>query len=143
MPKMVAYKSTSVKRRVACWLNDDRQHLAYHSIMVRVVEIHRGKQPVRIHYIAEWAAKRGHSQADIARELGVDKGTVSKWFSGKLPQEANLLPLAAMLGTEPDRLFRHPDDDWIANFFQGRSEEERNRMVKTLEAAFPPVDKAS
>jgi hypothetical protein len=38
---------------------------------------------------------------------------------------------------EPAALFRHPDDDWLARFFRGKSEEERYRIRQILEAAFP------
>lgn len=77
------------------------------------------------------------SQADICRELDVDKSTVSRWFSGFLPSENKLPALAAALSIEPNMMFRHPDDDWISRFFDGRSQEERARIIATIETAFP------
>lgn len=91
----------------------------------------------RIHFIAEWLERRGMSQADVVRELGVNKGTVSKWCRGDLPGEDNLRALAALLNVGPSDLFRHPLDDWMSRFFMHRSAEQLKRMVDTLKAAFP------
>ncbi len=92
----------------------------------------------RLHYIPEWAAKRKMDQAKISRELDINKGTVSKWFKGALPSEANLPRIAALFTCEIDELFRMPGDNWLATLLRGRSEDEQKRMKKTLEAAFPP-----
>lgn len=110
--------------------------------MLRMVQrdaIHTGKTPPRIHYIREWAERRGMSQADVARATGADKGLVSRWFNdGTVPGERylSLLTIAFHID-EPAGLFRHPDEDWLARFFAERTEEERRRMIQTLEAAFP------
>jgi transcriptional regulator with XRE-family HTH domain len=108
--------------------------------MAQPIEIYGSKQPIRVHFIAEWAECRHLRQADVARELGVDKSQVSRWFSGKLPEQANLTRLAGLFEIEVNMLFRHPDEDWIAQFFKDRSEEERNRARQVLEIAFPPKD---
>lgn len=105
--------------------------------MSDITHIHPKAEPVRIHYINEWMEKRGVKQADLVKQLHVDKGTVSKWCSGKLPQETNLIALAAYFHIEPAALFRHPDDDWIQRLFAGRSAEELKRIADTIEAAFP------
>ena len=105
--------------------------------MARPVRIHKGKQPIRFHYIPEWARHRHVRQADIAKALLVDKSTVSRWLDGSLPVEAHLLALTGFLAAEePAALFRHPDDDWIARFFRGRSEASRKRMRAALELMF-------
>jgi transcriptional regulator with XRE-family HTH domain len=102
------------------------------------VRNHTVKNNNKIHFIREWAERRGMRQADIVRGLGVDKGLVSKWFNGALPQAENILRLAELFALdEPSDLFRHPDDDWLAKFFRDRSQEELKRMIATLEAAFP------
>jgi transcriptional regulator with XRE-family HTH domain len=94
----------------------------------------------RFHYIVEWAEHRRLTQADIMRALGVDKSTVSRWFSGSIPSEMYLIPLTALLtgdGDEPAALFRHPDDDWMARLLRGRTADEERRIKAMIEAAFP------
>ena len=81
---------------------------------------------------------RGMSQADIARELGADKSVISRWFSGSTPSVEYQERLAALFGCEPESLFRHPNDDWLARFFANRTKDEVERMKRMLEAAFPP-----
>ena len=101
------------------------------------VKVHSVKLPQRIHLIVEWAEKRNLSQADIVREVGADKSVVSRWFSGSLPSEKYLEPLAGIFHTDINGLFRHPEDDWMLRFLQERSLEELSRIRTTLEAAFP------
>lgn len=105
--------------------------------MAKISRIHADKTPIRIHFIKEWIDHRRLSQADVVRDLGVNKGTVSKWCSGELPSEDNLLLLATFLHVDPPVLFRHPEDDWLSHFFRNRSEEELQRMVTALRASFP------
>jgi transcriptional regulator with XRE-family HTH domain len=93
--------------------------------MMQIISIHKKKTPPRIHFIAEWAERRGLIQADLAKEIGADKGTVSRWFGGNLPEQPYLLKIAAMLEVEsPNDLFRHPDDNWFKQMFDGRKQEE-------------------
>lgn len=109
------------------------------AFMARPSRIHKGKQPPRFHYVVEWAERRQVRQADIVRNLGVDKSTVSRWFDGVIPADIHLIALAGYLEAgEPAALFRHPDDDWMARFLRGRSADERRRIRNMLEAAFPP-----
>jgi transcriptional regulator with XRE-family HTH domain len=105
--------------------------------MAKLTTIHSNKTPQRYHFIVEWAEKRGLSQADIVRELGADKSVVSRWFSGSLPSEKYLEPLAGLFATQVSGLFRHPDDDWMMRFLRERTSEELDRIKATLEAAFP------
>lgn len=111
-----------------------------------VERIHKGKTPPRIHFISEWMEKRGIRPADIVENLGVNKGTVSKWGAGALPSEDNVLALAALFEIDPNDLFRHPDDDWIARMFLGRKQAEAEQMRAALaafmEQAFPRKDGA-
>ena len=95
---------------------------------------------IRLHFIPEWAERRGLRQADLVDALGgaVDKSTVSRWFSGTLPARDHLAALQGLFELEEaSALFRHPDDDWLARFFRSRTEEERYRIRQILEAAFP------
>lgn len=105
--------------------------------MAKITKIHSGKTPIRLHYLVEWLEKRDMSQAAVARELGIDKSTVSKWCAGALPQETNIIALASLLHIEPNDLFRHPDDDWMAKLFKDRSTEEKQRIISIIEAAMP------
>ena len=95
---------------------------------------------IRLHYINEWAERRNVNQSEIAEALGVDKGTVSKWFDGALPSEANLPRIAGFLEIDLDELFRMPGDTWLKRFFERRSAEERKRIRAMIEAAFPLKD---
>lgn len=106
--------------------------------MTNPVRIHTGKEPIRVHFIPEWAAKRDMTQADICRELGVDKATVSRWFKeGNIPSSKYLEPLAEAFGLEDvNGLFLHPDDDWLARFFRGKSEEQKTRAMELLNLWF-------
>lgn len=106
--------------------------------MAATTRIHQGKTPRRKHFIPEWAEVRHLKQADIARDTGADKGTVSRWFAGNLPQDQYLDAVVGCLSLDSrDALFRHPDDDWMAKFLRNRSAEERERIKQMLEAAFP------
>ena len=102
-----------------------------------VTTIHASKQPRRPHFIREWAEKRGLRQVDLVRQLGADKSIVSRWYKGGSPGEEWQAKLAALFHCEPDAIFRHPDDDWLARFLRGRDEAEIERIKATLEAAFP------
>ena len=110
--------------------------------MAEITRVHARKQPRRPHFIAEWAEKRGLIQADIAREIGADKSLVSRWFNGATPSVEYQERLAALFSCEPDSLFRHPDDDWIARFLRGRSADEVERIKAMLEAGFPRMKAA-
>jgi hypothetical protein len=56
------------------------------------------KQPGRLHYIPEWAERRGLRQADVVEGLQgrVDKSTVSRWFAGALPVSEHLEALQGL-----------------------------------------------
>lgn len=92
----------------------------------------------RRHFIAEWAERRGVRQADIVRELGADKGAVSRWFADDIiPTEKYLKPLADYLGVdEVIDLFRHPDDDWLKKMFHDKTEEQREAAIEMLKIFF-------
>lgn len=101
------------------------------------IQIYKNRQPRRPHFIKEWAEKRGLRPTDLATELEVDKSVVSRWFQGSTPGVEHQQRLAALFGVEPDSIFRHPDDDWISRFLNGRNQDEVERIKATLEAAFP------
>lgn len=68
----------------------------------------------------------------------VDKSQVYRWIKGQLPQAPMQQRLAQALElNEPEDLLRQPEDDWFVQFYMHRSAEERARLRKMLEAAFP------
>lgn len=95
------------------------------------------KQPRRPHFIEAWADLKGVSQAQLARDLDVDKSLVSRWYAGSSPGMESQKKLAAYFGCEPDALFQHPNADWIRRFLDGRSQDEIDRIRKSLELIFP------
>jgi hypothetical protein len=108
--------------------------------MAQVTKIHSRKTPTRLHYISEWAEIRGLRQVDFANELGADKGSVSRWFAGSLPEQPYIMRIAEMLSLEtPNDLFRDPSDTWQRRLFENRTKEEKERMVQMLELAFPRI----
>lgn len=110
--------------------------------MSNVTHIHKGKEPTRVHYIAEWAEKFDLTQADIMREIDVDKSTVSRWFNkGTVPTPAYLVKLAALFQMDGDltAIFRHPTDDWLKKLFADKSEGEKRRAIELLQAHWKDV----
>lgn len=105
--------------------------------MTKVEKIHASKQPRRPHYIEEWAMRRNLKAIDLAREIGADRGLVSRWYAGGSPGVEWQEKLAAFFDIEPESLFRNPDEDWLKRFFDGRKKDEIERIKATLEAAFP------
>lgn len=74
---------------------------------------------------------------DLARELGADKSLISRWYDGASPGVIWQDRLAALFHCEPEALFRHPDDDWIRRFFEGRPKDEVDHIKRSLETTFP------
>jgi hypothetical protein len=118
--------------------------------MAKLTRIHQNKQPIRRHFINEWLAAKGLKPADLVDLLNdpdrsmdleeIGKSQVYRWLAGQLPQPATQLRVADALEIEPEALLRHPDDDWVARFMEGRSQDEIQRIKNTLENAFPKKD---
>lgn len=106
--------------------------------VAKTQKIHGDKLSHRRHYIVEWAAKRQLTQKDFIKDLEVDKGTVSRWFSGTTPRDPALQRLAEYLGAgdPPDKeaLFRHPDDDWVLRLFRQQSEDTQDTLIGIMES---------
>ena len=104
---------------VAASANDAAHHSCYlRNMPDHVVKIHAKRQPRRPHHISAWAEKFGFSQADIAREIEVDKSMVSRWFDGATPSAPSQEKLAALFPTDREGICRPPDDVWLTQFFQ-------------------------
>lgn len=91
-----------------------------------------------IERILELAKQKGFSQSALARELGIERQTVSKWVNSReqVPNEANMLELARVLDTSVSYLFGDTDDprrapDWHTG--QGPSSELEARLEKARE----------
>jgi transcriptional regulator with XRE-family HTH domain len=147
MSPFVAYNATAVKGGLDSHLNDETNgpgvvlHCVKHSAgnftladdQTTVTRIHQNKTPRRIHFIAEWLDKRGLKQAHAVRALGVDKGTMSRWCRGDMPENKNLGPLIDFLQLEdPIDLFRHPNEVWIRKLLEGRSAEEIEHIKESM-----------
>jgi transcriptional regulator with XRE-family HTH domain len=66
---------------------------------------------MRFHYIKEWIAFRGLTQARVAEAIDVNKSVLTKWCKyGEMPQESNIIKLSAYLNLAPEFLFRNPDE---------------------------------
>jgi hypothetical protein len=90
--------------------------------------------PIRLHRINEWAEARGMDQADIVRETGIDKTTVWRWFAGAVPRHEHLERLVALFALEePNDLFMHPDNDWLARRLRGQPREDVERAKMLLD----------
>jgi transcriptional regulator with XRE-family HTH domain len=134
MRRNVAHIATIVNGEVAYGLNDLAAGPWQQLHMARISKIHQGKTPPRIHYIAEWAEKRGRKQVDFVAATGADTGTVSRWFAGRLPEQPYLLKIAEFLAVEePNDLFRDPDDNWFKRMFEGRSQKEIDDSKQLVE----------
>ena len=89
----------------------------------------------RLHYLPEWIEHMRTSQADVAEALGVDKGTVSRWCAGALPERPNLEALAACLGREEmSELFHHPEDNWLHRRLRRASKEQQDKARRAVKA---------
>ena len=99
--------------------------------------IHATKQPRRPHYLAEWMERRGITAAELARQTGADNGQISRWLDGASPSQKWHDVLREFFHAGREGIFRHPDDDWLTEFFAGRQQEEIDRIKQTLEMAFP------
>ena len=100
--------------------NDRLRKPQYVEAMAKIVKIHTSKQPRRPHFIQEWASRYHLRQADLAREIGVDKSVVNRWWAGASPGEDHQANLAARFMIDRDDLFRHPHDAIMKNLFRNR-----------------------
>jgi hypothetical protein len=121
--------------------------------MRQASKTHRGKQAVRRHFIAEWLEAREMEPMDLVNALNatdaslpmVDKSQVYRWLKGQMPHADMQVRIAGALSVvnpetgdpDPSGILRHPDYDWMARQFEGRSKAEIDRMKQMIELAFP------
>jgi transcriptional regulator with XRE-family HTH domain len=121
--------------------NEFKNGMVYGFAMSNIQSLKARKSPMRLHFIIEWAEKRNLKQADIAREVGVDPGNVSRWYDGKLPKPEYLEKLAALFHTDVHGLFRHPDEDWVARLFRNKTDQEKRKALEMLKLLFEEQSK--
>lgn len=108
--------------------------------------IYDRRQPKRPHYLAEIMEWKDVERATIIEELGVDKSLVSRWLDENNPSTpgkvwARKLGIFFASGPEEDDFVDIFTDPAVARFRRlttGRSQEEIERMLASMEAAFPP-----
>jgi hypothetical protein len=113
----------------------DSQHTAIGRFAMEKIDA--TKQPRRPHYLREWMERRQITAAELARQSGASKGVISRWLDGASPSQEWHDKLRDFFHAGKEGIFRHPDDDWFTQFFEGRSREEIERIKRTLEVAFP------
>lgn len=67
----------------------------------------------------------------------LDKTQVYRWLRGVLPHPEMQRRIEGVLNLDENGLLRHPDQDWLARFFEGRSREETERIKKAMELSWP------
>lgn len=107
-------------------------------------EIFPAKQPARPHYLGRLMELRSLTNADLIKDLGVDKSQLSRWLDDDKPSTPGrkwARELGQYFAVPPDNefvdIFVDPDVDWMYRLLRGKSAEERNRARTLLEAAFP------
>lgn len=108
--------------------------------------IYSKRQPTRPHYLAKLMARRDVSRADLIQAIGVDKGLLSKWLDERKPSTPGprwAKDLGEFFAITPDPddfvdIFADPDVDRVRRFLHGREPDEIDRIMATLETAFPP-----
>lgn len=87
-----------------------------------------------------------YSPTDVARELGVDKSSVSRWISGsRTPTVQNLIDLAALLGVELSALWEGqqvlpatPEQRLIVEKMKGMTVEQQQALLAFVAATSKP-----
>lgn len=108
-------------------------------------QIYGSRQPRRPHYLATLMARHNVTRAELIEAIEVDKGLVSKWLDEEKPttpgpQYVRKLGRFFAVSDDPDDfvdIFADPDTSRLSRFLQGRSPDEIDRIMATLETAFP------
>lgn len=110
-----------------------------------LAEIYAKRQGRRPHYLGKLLERHNVSRVRLAAELGVDKGQISRWLDEKKPSTpgpdwAEKLGRYFAASDDPDDfvdIFTDPDVARLHRMVKGRPQAEVDRMLATLEAAFP------
>ncbi len=110
-----------------------------------IAEIYAKRQSRRPHYLAKLMARQNVSRGKLIEDLGVDKGQLSRWLDEEKPQTpgpewASRLGRYFAPSDDPDDfvdIFTDPEVARFQRMTRGRPPDEVDRMLATLEAAFP------
>ncbi len=108
-----------------------------------LAEIYAKRQARRPHYLGKIMQAKDVSRAQLVDELGVDKSQLSRWLDRHRPSTPSpewAEKLGYYFASDPDDfvdIFVDPDVARLAKIMKGRTPEEVDRMLATLEAAFP------
>jgi len=110
-----------------------------------MAEIFAKRQVRRPHYLAKLMARHNVSRGKLVEDLGVDKSQLSRWLDEErpaTPSPAWAKKLGQYFAVGPDEddivdIFADPDVQRFQRMVRGRDPEEVDRMLATLEAAFP------
>ena len=79
-------------------------------------------------------AQSGKSLAYVAREVGVQKSTVSRWASGSVPRDTTLARLAAYFGISVDELVGNSKVEPQESESKNTAEDKAEGLAVALEA---------
>lgn len=92
------------------------------------------RRPRRI-YLAEWRARRGITQQQLAERLDTTSMTVSRWERGTaLLNTGTQVAVAEALDIEPEDLWRHPDTPSADELLRDQPKEVRDQAVNLIRA---------
>lgn len=84
--------------------------------------------------IKELIAKKGITQSELAKELGVSSGTLSDWIKGRYyPRHRYLVRMAEYFGVTPLQITAKkdtiPPDDGLVSLFNSLSTESKEKAI--------------
>lgn len=109
-----------------------------------LAEIYAKRQQRRPHYLGKLMERQNVSRGQLVTELGVDKSQLSRWLDDEKPTTPShhwAQELGRYFAASPDPddfvdIFADPDVERFQRMVRGRSPEEIDRMLATLEMAF-------
>ena len=130
MSQGLAYSKPSVKPKLArCMARDGRRAPTLRRMIARIGP----RQPFR-HFLREWRKHRGLTQQQLADRLETNKGNVANWENGKRGLTADVqFALAEALGTQPEDLFRDPEQPSADALLRDASPEIRAQAFAIIE----------